>query len=231
MKKISLLSGFSLVLTIALMAASNTVYAKEKVSIQQVPESVRDTIQHYLGDGKILKIERQTRHGVTFYKTRARVNDQKVVFDVSETGEYLGPHADHSYKKTGKDPAETVVEPQDVPKPVMDAFNKIMPRKKPARIIKEAHNGATVYEAEFEAAGLQSSVKVSQDGNVLEIEKQVAVEDLPPAVAKRAKETAFAGKIKKAEQVTLQFYEIEFGEGKHKSLRLYADGQPVNLQD
>ena len=237
MKKVYLLFAIAGLAVAALLTAGlATVFAEEEVSLQQVPEKARATIQEHAGAGKIIKIERETEDSKTIYEAEVDTNGKVVEFQVSEAGEYLGPEAEaeddeDEEDENGDDADEAAVPLAEVPKPVQDAFNKALAGAQPAKVIRETEDGAVLYEAEYETGGMKRSVKATENGHVVETEQQIAVAELPPAVAEHIKKMAPGAKVKAAQLVTLTLYEIEFEGGKPGEMQMLANGQELEEED
>ncbi len=74
-----------------------------------------------------------------------------------------------------------------------------------ARIVgasKEVEDGATTYEVELKVEGRSVDVALNADGKILEIEKEVPVDELPKAVKKRLAARYPGAKIEKVEEIT-----------------------------
>jgi hypothetical protein len=66
----------------------------------------------------------------------------------------------------------------------------------------EREGGKTVYEAETKVGGLTRDITFSAAGAVLEVEEEVAMESLPPAVRKSITKKAAGAKVEKVEKIT-----------------------------
>lgn len=93
MKKIGLAvigAGFA-----TMIAASAPAQAGEKMSLDQVPTAVRDTIKKQVADGKIDKIEKDTEDGRVVYEVDYKTREGKD-FDltIGQDGTLLEKEAD-----------------------------------------------------------------------------------------------------------------------------------------
>jgi uncharacterized membrane protein YkoI len=100
------------------------------------------------------------------------------------------------------DEQEQKVSLDQVPKPVTDAAKAKFPQAelKGAESFKD--DGATVYEVELKQAGKSIDVICKADGTILEIEKEVALADLPAPVTQGINSKYPSAKINEAEEVT-----------------------------
>jgi uncharacterized membrane protein YkoI len=67
---------------------------------------------------------------------------------------------------------------------------------------QEKENGKTFYEAELMTNGHSKDVLIDEDGDVVEVEEQVAMDSLSPAVGAALQSKAGGGKIVKIESLT-----------------------------
>ncbi len=74
---------------------------------------------------------------------------------------------------------------------------------------RETEGGITTYEAEWEVNGLETEVELTSNGEVIEIEKEVAAADVPAAVRALAAKKFPAGTKIEYERITVHVYEIE----------------------
>jgi uncharacterized membrane protein YkoI len=74
-----------------------------------------------------------------------------------------------------------------VPEPIMKAVNNRFPGAKLRSVEKEVEDGKTVFDVELTQNGKKYEMDIREDGTVIEIEKEVAVKDLPKAVTKTLK--------------------------------------------
>ena len=206
---------------------------EEVVSLDQVPAAVRATIEQHAGQQPIAKIERETENGAVVYEVEQRVNGQEVEFQVSASGEYLGPEAEEADDDEGEeDDAEENVAWDELPKAVQDGLATALGGATPEDLTRELEHGLVTYEAEYEANGAEYSVKVSDNGNILESEEKIPASALPTAVVDRLAHIAPNAEIKEVELVTVTFYEIELkSKGKTREMRMFANGQRLDDDD
>jgi uncharacterized membrane protein YkoI len=96
----------------------------------------------------------------------------------------------------------------------------------------EIDNGKKVYEASLTVNGHARDVSIDEQGNVLEIEDQVTLASLPPAVRNALTKAAGAGKIEKVESLSkrgkLVAYEAAVKTGtKRSEIQVGPDGQKL----
>lgn len=80
-----------------------------------------------------------------------------------------------------------------LPKAVMDAVKARFPGAELKSAAKETEDGKVVYDIELKHNGRKYEMDIAEDGTVIEIEKEVALKDVPEAVKK-----ALAAKYPKA---------------------------------
>jgi len=207
---------------------------EEVVSLDQVPAAVRTTIEQHAGQHPIAKIERETENGAVVYEVEQRVNGQEVEFQVSASGEYLGPEAEEADDDDDgeEDDAEENVAWDELPKAVQDGLATALGGATPEDLARELEHGLVTYEAEYEANGAEYAVKVSDNGNILESEERISAAELPAAVVDRLAHIAPNAEINEVELVTVTFYEIELkSKGKTREMRMFANGQRLDDDD
>ena len=91
---------------------------------------------------------------------------------------------------------------KDLPKAVSNAVKKKFPKAKVVSASKELEDKKTVYEVTIEDGDQNVQVTVTPEGEITEIEKEIAAKDLPKAVTEALDEKYPAATIKKAEEVT-----------------------------
>jgi uncharacterized membrane protein YkoI len=88
-KRLSICAGLAVSLLTA-GATGRTANDDEVVTIDQVPDAVRRTIESHLRGGTIREIERTTDHGRVLYEVDVRTKDGVVEFDVEADGTFAG---------------------------------------------------------------------------------------------------------------------------------------------
>jgi len=108
-----------------------------------------------------------------------------------------------------------------VPAPVVSAFHKMYPALKDYQWNLEDGN----YEAEYSVNKMEAAVSFDKSGNLLETEKEIAVKDLPAAVAAYVTKNYAGATIKEASEITdakgVKTYEAEI---KGKDIVFDANG-------
>jgi uncharacterized membrane protein YkoI len=100
---------------------------------------------------------------------------------------------------------------------------------------KDVENGKIEYEVEMIVGGKSRDVSIDPSGKVLEVEQQVALEDVPAAAMAAVRKEVGGGSIRKIEEVRSgaeTAYEAEIlSNGKHREIRVLADGSTAPEQD
>jgi hypothetical protein len=102
-------------------------------------------------------------------------------------------------------------------------------------ISQEKRSGQTCYEVEFETDGRIREALIDQAGKVVEIEDQITLDSLPPAVKAEIIKQAARGKLLLVASVTkdnvIAAYEarVRFGE-KVSEIRVGADGKYLGIE-
>lgn len=101
---------------------------------------------------------------------------------------------------------------------------------------EEKENGQTFYEAELIVNGHSKDVLVDVNGTMVEVEEQVPIESLPPAVREGLQAKAGSGKLTKVEKLTkkdkLVAYEAKvLTNGKKSEVQVGPEGKPLNHEE
>ncbi len=121
------------------------------------------------------------------------------------------------------------------PAAVQETIKRNITGAPPAQLEQETENGGVVYEAEYKVGGLKTSLSVAANGDLLEVEKEVPIDQLPAAV-RAALERAHPGaKLKKAEAIyekgaaVVTLYEVKLTVGGQKlEVKVKPSGELVN---
>jgi uncharacterized membrane protein YkoI len=89
-----------------------------------------------------------------------------------------------------------------LPKKVVDAVKAKYPDAKLVKAEKEKEDNETVYEVAIENDGQKLEVHVKPDGTITEVERVIAIKDLPAKVAKAIEKKYPKASLKLAEEVT-----------------------------
>jgi Putative beta-lactamase-inhibitor-like, PepSY-like len=89
-----------------------------------------------------------------------------------------------------------------LPSAVLKAVKRRFPKAEIERAVKEVKGGATTYEVELEINDRSVDVSLKEDGTILELEREVPIDELPKAVKKKLAAKYPNAKIEKAEEVT-----------------------------
>jgi uncharacterized membrane protein YkoI len=124
-----------------------------------------------------------------------------------------------------------------VPAKVMAAIKARFPGADVTSVEKEIENQEVVYDIELKHQGRKYEMDIKEDGTVMEIEKEVAAKDVPPAVTKAiaakypkstVKEVMEVNKVK-GKTETPDHYEvtIETADKKTREVEVSLDGKTV----
>lgn len=99
-------------------------------------------------------------------------------------------------------------------------------------ISKEVEDGKTQYEVETKVNGRTRDFIVAADGKLMDVEEQMTLASLPPAVKETIQKEAGKGRILRVESLTkdgtLQCYEAQLQKGTKKSeIQVGADGKLI----
>jgi hypothetical protein len=101
---------------------------------------------------------------------------------------------------------------------------------------EEKEKGQTYYEAKLTVGGHSKDVLMDAQGNVVEIEEQVAIDSLPAAVRDGLRAKAGSGRLGKVESITkrgkLVAYEARvIRDGKKSEIQVGPDGKALDHKE
>lgn len=129
--------------------------AAAAVSLAQVPEPARATIEKLTAGGKIKKIEKEEEGGKTVYDVEATVRGTEVEYDIAADGTVLT--------------SEQSVPYASLPLAVRSAAEKYFGSAAGLKASVEVEDGKTFYEVEGKKG---KALKLSDTGQILEEEKE-----------------------------------------------------------
>ncbi|WP_374090109.1 PepSY-like domain-containing protein [Methylomicrobium lacus] len=124
----------------------------------------------------------------------------------------------------------------EVPKAVLNAFEKSYPNAKDVEFEEEMFEGKASYEVEYKDNGKEYEVMYSADGMLLQKEEEIDVSALPEAVTNAIKKEHPKAKIEEAEKLmkadgTLTGYEVNIKTGEDKfELEVDAAGKILKTE-
>jgi uncharacterized membrane protein YkoI len=135
----------------AIFVLSLSVASAQKLTLQNLPAAVQQTIQAELKGGEIKNISKETEHGVVQYEVETMVNGKHRDLEVDTKGKLLVVEE------------ETVLD--SVPAPAKAAILKKVGTGKLSGVELFIRGGETMYEAEYASKdGKKHEVLVKADG-------------------------------------------------------------------
>ena len=126
--------------------------------------------------------------------------------------------------------AEDKVDPDKIPKAVMDTLKTKFPKPVITKWTKETEAGKVVYDIEFTQDGRKCEADIKEDGTLLNFEKEVALKDLPEAVTKAVEKKYPKSTLKEAMEVTEIKDKKEVMEGYEITLQTATPNTPTVRQ-
>jgi uncharacterized membrane protein YkoI len=128
--------------------------------------------------------------------------------------------------------SERPVKMKDLPKAVQTTVQEQSKGATVRGLSKETDNGKTYYEVELKVKGHNRDVLIDPTGAVVEIEEEVSIASIPPAVKAQMEKQAGRGKIVTVESVTkndaVVAYEAHVKTGNKRSeIKVAPDGQLI----
>jgi hypothetical protein len=120
------------------------------------------------------------------------------------------------------------------PAAVQDTMRRVAGKAVPDELDKEVENGVVVYQGEYRTGSGENSMKVAENGDLLEVKKEVAAAQLPAAVRATVGKTFAGASIKKAREVYIKgdpkpgYYEVRVGGAQKKRIKVRPTGEVVS---
>ena len=131
-----------------------------------------------------------------------------------------------------KQETERRVTMKDLPAPVQATVKKESKGAVIRGLSKEVKNGQTFYEVELKVNGRTRDALIDPAGKVIEIEEQVPLSSLPPAVKSAIVKQAGKGRIMLVESVSKENSVVAYEAhvktaGKMSEIKVNTDGKPI----
>jgi len=140
--------------TALLLSAGACANAKEvEVTIDQVPQAVRDAILKEAGDNKIDEIEKETKGDKVTYEAEWKVAGREVEITLAEDGKILA--------------REQEITLEQAPQAVREAILKAAGDNKVKEVSRITRGDKTCFEAEWKANGKEIEIQLAEDGTIL----------------------------------------------------------------
>ena len=215
----------------AIIAVTTVRAAEQKITVDELPEAVRNALNEIVGDGTIGEIEREEEDGQVVYEAEATIDGKKVELEFSATGQLLETESADDDGDDDGDSEETIAL-KDLPTAVQTALSNAIPGVKVDEVTREVENGHVYYEVEYETNGAEHSIELTEAGDLVETESEVSSAALPAGVAAFLQSRYEGATIEEAQFVTLQFYEIELKSGgRDIEVLVLANGQEIEVED
>jgi uncharacterized membrane protein YkoI len=129
--------------------------------------------------------------------------------------------------------SERKVKMKDLPKAVQKTVQEQSKGATISGLSKEVEHGKTYYEVELKISGRGKDVLIDPAGAIVEVEEEVTMASLPPAVKTAIEAKAGKGKIVKVESITknnaLVAYEAQVNTaGKKSEIKVGPEGKAIN---
>ena len=123
----------------------------------------------------------------------------------------------------------------DLPPAVKETVQKEIQGATVKGYSKEVENGRTEYEVEMIVDGKSRDISMDPSGKIIEIEQEVSLDAVPAAAMAAIRKGAEGSSIQKVEEVKSDSetaYEARIlSYGKHREIRVHADGSPAPEQN
>ncbi|GAB4321219.1 MAG: hypothetical protein Kow0059_15820 [Candidatus Sumerlaeia bacterium] len=204
---------------------------EKKVTLEELPAPVKEALQKAAIGGQIMEIEAEEEDGQMVYEAEVVQGSKSMEIEFGADGKILekkekAKDADEEDEEDEDEEEEVVVELINVPENVQEAIKDHAGTAAIEKVTKEKEDGVTVFEAEFKVNGMEQSVEVADNGQVLELERKVSADELPAAVKAALEKACPGGEIAEAELIQKFYYEIKVKtNGKTKEIKVTPAGK------
>jgi uncharacterized membrane protein YkoI len=132
------------------------------------------------------------------------------------------------------------IQPDKLPKAIMDAIMGRFPKAEITSAEKEKEDGKVVYDIALKHEGRKYEMDIQEDGTIIEIEKEIAMKDVPKAISdaieakypkSTVKEVMEVNKVKGKEETPIHYeVEIKTADGKEFEVIVSLDGKSVKKE-
>jgi uncharacterized membrane protein YkoI len=132
--------------------------------------------------------------------------------------------------------SEKKVKMRDLPKAVQQTVQEQSKGATIGGLSKEVEHGKTYYEVELKVNGHGKDILIDPAGAIVEVEEEVTMASLPPAVKAAIEAKAGKGRIVKVESITkknaLVAYEAQVNTaGKKSEIKVTPEGKSIDSED
>lgn len=198
---------------------------EERLTLDQVPATVKATILREAAGGEIEGIELETEGGKTFYEAEYVRGGRTVEIMVTPDGKLLAEGDEE--KESKAEEQEREVTEAEVPAPALAALKKLAAGAKITEFAEEIEHGSAFYEGSWKTAvGNNVDALVTPAGDLVEIEEQVSPDHVPATVLAAVRKLSGPDAPLFCEKKTTILYEVKFRKDDRRHEILYTpDGR------
>jgi hypothetical protein len=199
------------------------LHKNKVIGLDQAPAIVKENALHHTGDYKLKEVEEVTRAGGDrFYEVDYLVAGKQAQIRLSQDGNLL-------FKGVVKNV-------NDIPASVKDTLATHAGKDVKVRTAVDATcNGRTYYLAWWMEDGKRHEVRVSPEGRLVQVERQVAMDALPTSARDSILKEAGKMKIERVNEITRGdtrgYQALWYAEGKPVFYEVGSDGKRVDRED
>jgi hypothetical protein len=126
-----------------------------------------------------------------------------------------------------------------IPKPIKDAIDGRFPGAEVASVEKEKEDGKIVFDVELKHKGRKYEMDILEDGTIIEIEKEIALKDVPEVITKAIlakypkatiKEVMEVNEVKGKKETPKNYEATIDVDGKKQEVVVSLDGKSVKKE-
>lgn len=154
-----------------LLVGCNQNIEKASQKFNELPPAVQKTVRAQAPDAEIASVDRQTKDGVDVYEITLRQNGGKPKLLVAPDGRLVSSELPRT-----AGPVERALTPTGaqgtpfsaLPRPVQKTIQTKAPSAQVSNISRHEENGRVIYEVEFTDRGANPTIKVAEDGTLVQ---------------------------------------------------------------
>lgn len=137
----------------ALLPTTGYAAKKQKVTMDQLPQPVQETLKKEAGDATITSLKAHTKGGQTHYEAEWISGGKSVEIEIAADGKIIEK--------------KTIMPLDDVPAPVKETILREAGNAQPIKVKELMMCEVKTYEAEWVAGGQEVEIKVLSDGKLM----------------------------------------------------------------
>jgi uncharacterized membrane protein YkoI len=163
--------AIALIAASGLLVACNQSLENASQSFNELPPAVQKTVRAQAPDAEIANISKTTRNGMDAYEVKLNQNGQNPKLVVAADGTLLStdfPRRASAIEKMLTPTGAVGTQFSALPEAAQKAITAHAPNAQIANVTRHDENGRVIYEVEFKDQGKNPTMKVADDGTLVQ---------------------------------------------------------------